>query len=308
MAKLHLGMSPCAPSFRSARVARSFYCVQHVCMVLPRLVNRMSARNKPFRGWGPRLKALREGLKISLQDVERYSRQFAQLVGNKSFVIPPSSLSDIEKQKALPNIYKLISLSAVYRVRFPELLLNFGADLDDITKFQKKFPLPQPALLSLDIYHPNDTINFPVKCDPRIDLRQSTVLSYFVQSWGEVPVGALLQMNLRKHLWGLIGTDDLTLHPFISPGTLVQIDQRYKKIERSGWESDFDRPIYFLRLRDGYACGWCAVADGILSIVPFSPMRRSTRQFRYPDVEVVGRVTAAHVTLVPFCRRSDRKH
>src|SRR6266480_4309543 len=166
-----------------ARLARSFYCVQHVCMVLARLVNRMAARNKPFRGWGPRLKALREGLEISLQDVERYSRQFAQLVGNKSFVIPPSSLSDIEKQKALPNIYKLISLSAVYRVRFPELLLIFGADLDDITKFQKEFPLPQPALLSLDIYHPNHTVNFPVKYDPRIDLRQSTVLSYFVQSW-----------------------------------------------------------------------------------------------------------------------------
>src|SRR5260370_12162851 len=111
-------------------------------MVFARLVTRMSAKIKPFRGLGPLLKALREGLRISLQDVERYSRQFAQLVGNKSFVIPPSSLSDIEKQKALPNIYKLISLTAVYRVRFPELLLIFGSPLDNIPKLPKKYPFP----------------------------------------------------------------------------------------------------------------------------------------------------------------------
>src|SRR5882762_7386642 len=239
------------------------------------------------RGGGPRLKALREGLKISLREVERHSRRFAQLGGNNSFVIPHSSLSAIERQEALPDIYKLITLSAIYRVHFSELLLIFGADLDYIVKFQIKFPL-----------------NF----DPGMDLRQSTVLSHFVQSWGEIPVGALQNVNLRKHMWGFIGTDDLTLHPFIPPGTLVQIDDRYTKIEMSGWQSDFDRPIYFLHLRDGYACGWCAVADGILSIVPFSPMRRSTRQFRYPDdVEVVGRVAAAHVPLVPFSRRSGRK-
>ena len=268
----------------------------------------MPGGKNSVRGWGPRLKALREGLKISLREVERHSRRFAQLGGNNSFVIPHSSLSAIERQEALPNIYKLISLSAIYRVHFPELLLIFGADLDDIAKFQVKFPSTQPTLLSLDVYHPNRRINFPLQFNPGIDLRQSTVLSHFVQSWGEIPVGALQNMNLREHVWGLIGTDDLTLHPFLSPGTLVQIDDRCTKIEMSGWESDFDRPIYFLHLRDGYACGWCAVADGILSIVPFSPVRRSTRQFRYPDdVEVVGRVTVAHVPLVPFSRRSGRK-
>src|SRR6267143_1961592 len=246
----------------------------------------MPGGTNSVRGWGPRLKALRESLKISLREVERHSRRFARLGGNNSFVIPHSSLSAIERQKALPNVYRLIALSAIYRVHFPDLLLIFGADLDDIAKFQVKFPS---------------------KFDPGIDLRQSTVLSHFVQSWGEIPVGALQNVNLRKHVWGLIGTDDLTLHPFISPGTLVQIDNRYTKIETSGWESDFDRPIYFLHLRDGYACGWCAAADGFLSIVPFSPVRRSTRRFRYPDdVEVVGRVTAAHVPLVPFSRRSGR--
>ncbi len=268
----------------------------------------MSGLKNSVRGWGPRLKALRESLKISLREVERHSRRFARLGGNNSFVIPHSSLSAIERQKALPNVYKLIALSAIYRVHFPDLLLIFGADLDDIAKFQVKFPSTQPTLLSLDVYHPDRKINFPLKFDPGIDLRQSTVLSHFVQSWGEIPVGALQNVNLRKHVWGLIGTDDLTLHPFISPGTLVQIDNRYTKIETSGWESDFDRPIYFLHLRDGYACGWCATADGFLSIVPFSPVRRSTRRFRYPDdVEVVGRVTAAHVPLVPFSRRSGRK-
>src|SRR5258708_16428024 len=108
----------------------------------------MARGKNSVRGWGPRLKALREGLKISLREVERHSRRFARLGGNNSFVIPHSSLSAIERQKALPNIYKLISLSAIYRVHFPELLLIFGPALDDIATFQVHFPSTPPPFPS----------------------------------------------------------------------------------------------------------------------------------------------------------------
>ena len=35
------------------------------------------------------------------------------------------------------------------------------------------------------------------------------------------------------------------------------IDETQRKVVNSGWANEFDRPIYFLEHRQGYACGWC---------------------------------------------------
>jgi hypothetical protein len=36
----------------------------------------------------------------------------------------------------------------------------------------------------------------------------------------------------------------------------VQIDARQTKIKLNGWQNEFDRPIYFVDLRDTYICRW----------------------------------------------------
>ena len=58
--------------------------------------------------------------------------------------------------------------------------------------------------------------------------------------------------------WGIIGKHDLTLHPMIPAGSIVQIDTQKRAIStRRNWTQEFQRPIYFLRTRDAYVCGWC---------------------------------------------------
>lgn len=59
------------------------------------------------------------------------------------------------------------------------------------------------------------------------------------------------------------------------------------------WPSIFERPIYFVELRDGYACSWCELKEKELFLVPFPQSRSQVRQVRIPfEAEVVGRVTA----------------
>jgi hypothetical protein len=101
-------------------------------------------------------------------------------------------------------------------------------------------------------------------------------------------------------LGGYIGLEDYTLHPLIRPGSLVQIDPRQRKISAEKWRTEFDRPIYFVELRDGYVCSWCRVDRGQLIIIPHpqSPPQE-VRRFDFPSqAEIVGRVTGVAMRIV----------
>ncbi len=78
-------------------------------------------------------------------------------------------------------------------------------------------------------------------------------------------------------------------------GTLsfVEIDEHQDKVKRGNWQNEFDRPIYFVELRDGYACSWCQLDGNQLILVPSPQSRGQIRQLRYPtEADIVGRVTA----------------
>ena len=118
--------------------------------------------------------------------------------------------------------------------------------------------------------------------------------------WGEVPVGLLQHLDLRRCRWGFIGLSDYTMYPLLRPGSLVQIDERYRPGPPTVHRSEYDRPIYFLELREAYVCSWCEFRKGKIIAVPHPLSGATTREFTFPnEVEVVGRVTAVAARLVP---------
>jgi transcriptional regulator with XRE-family HTH domain len=64
---------------------------------------------------GSMLRALREQLGLTIREVETASARIADKYGSEEYAIPLSRLSDIETKAVLPNIYKLYSLSVIYR-------------------------------------------------------------------------------------------------------------------------------------------------------------------------------------------------
>src|SRR5437016_14676671 len=62
--------------------------------------------------------------------------------------------------------------------------------------------------------------------------------------------------------------EDYTLYPMIRPGAFIQIDDQDTKIDPDPGENEFERPIYFFQLREGYAYGWCELEGKVLSIIP----------------------------------------
>jgi transcriptional regulator with XRE-family HTH domain len=255
---------------------------------------------------GQRLKALRVTLGITTRDVQDYSRIIARTQKNQSYYISHSSLIDIENSSRTPSVFKLFTLSVVYRINFVDLLLFYGIDLEEISKAQLAVKLPKTHIIPSEIYDAERQVSFPVRFDPGARIEETNLLTRMVQTWGEIPIAFVQHLWIRKYLYGFIGLDDYTLHPMIRPGAFVQIDDQDNNVQFESWENEFDRPIYFFQLREGYACGWCQIDEKVLSIVPHSLSRAKMRHFTYPgDIDIVGRVVAVATPLPRNTGRSS---
>ena len=89
------------------------------------------------------------------------------------------------------------------------------------------------------------------------------------------------------------------MYPFLRPGTFVQIDDRSTKVRKGVWRTQFDRPIYFVELRDDeYAFSWCELDGRELRLIPHPCSPCATRFLPFPDeAEIVGRVTGIAMQL-----------
>jgi transcriptional regulator with XRE-family HTH domain len=248
---------------------------------------------------GDQLRKLRIRLGITTRDVENLSQKIAEEEKNTEFQISNAWLTQLENSDSVPSIFKLYSLAAIYHVKFTDLMLYFGVDLHKVTHHQQLAPLPNTHLTTLEVYDEEKTVSFPVRFDRAFDLDNTNLLSRMVEVWGEVPVALLQHLDLRHSLYGYIGLEDFTLHPLLRPGSFVQIDQRARKIQPFCWRTEFDRPIYFVELRDGYACSWCELQEGHLLLLPHPLSPCSVRRLDYAkDAEIIGQVTAVAMRLV----------
>lgn len=258
----------------------------------------MGARN-PSPSAGQTLKQLRERLGLSTRDVEARSRQIADEHHNREFYISHTWVTDIENGQLKPSIYKLHTLSTIYKVGYHEVLACFGIPISELGRTRASIGVPRTHLLGSESDLENQELSLPIEFKPEFRLERTNLLSRVVAKWDQIPVGLLQHLDLRKSVYGYIGLEDYTLYPLIRPGSLVQIDANQRKISAETWATEFDRPIYFVELRSGYACSWCQIDRGQLMIIPHPRSRQEVRRFDYPtQAEIVGRVTGVAMRIV----------
>lgn len=249
---------------------------------------------------GEQLKAIRLRLGITTREVEEQSRKISESEANDEFYVSNAWLSQIENtQSSVPSVFKLYSLAIIYRVKFSALLNLLGVDLDRLSRYQLDTNLEKTHLASVEIYDNQRAVTFPVHFDRSFSVDKTSLLSRMVEVWGEIPIALIQHLDIRHGQYGYIGLKDFTLYPLLRPGSFVQIDQRLNRVQPFQWRTEYDRPIYFVELRDGYACSWCELHDNQLTLIPhpLSPCR--IRQYEYStEAEVIGRVTAVAMRIV----------
>jgi transcriptional regulator with XRE-family HTH domain len=241
---------------------------------------------------GEQLKELRSRLGITTREVTEKSQRIAEAEGNDEFYISNAWLTQIENTEATPSIYKLYSISTIYHVKFTDLLLFFGVDLQKIGMHQIAMPLEQTHLTNIEAHDGDRTVSFPVRFDGGLNLENTNLLSRMIETWGEVPISLIQHLDVRHAHYGYIGLNDYTLWPMLRPGTFVQIDTRFRRVQSFKWRAEFERPVYFVEFRDGYACSWCELQGNQLLLVPHPLSPCGVRQFLCgTDAEIVGQVT-----------------
>ena len=246
---------------------------------------------------GRKMREVRERLHLRYRDVEEASQWIANQSGNHEFLIGLSRLADIENKGTTPSLFRLYSLCAIYRIEYPTALSWYGITLDQLPAHASHFGAQQTQPFDLKSTEAT-SVTVPTDMAQLFDPRNTTHLSRIVKSWGRLPVALMNGLEIRKHRYAFIGTEDWSMHPIIPPGSFVQLDEKRRKIQNNGWVSEYERPIYFLEHREGFKCGWCSQVENRLIVQPHHSSNTPVTIFEFPgQVEIVGQVIAVVMRL-----------
>jgi transcriptional regulator with XRE-family HTH domain len=246
---------------------------------------------------GQRLRLLREQCGLTIRDVESASTRLSTKHGNDDFAIPISRLSDIETKGNVPSIFRLYSLSVIYHRDYRELLSWYGVDLNRTAADLSMVPMPKSQ--RTEAVAPATVVRVPVKLDPAFDPRRTVNLGRFVQQWGLVPLSYLANFAQTEFTYAYVGSNDFTMYPILPPGSFLQIDERKHEVVNGVWQSEYQRPIYFIEMRDGYTCAWCTLSRENLIIQPhpLSPTPEVLIKRHPQEAEVIGQVVGIAMKL-----------
>jgi hypothetical protein len=116
-----------------------------------------------------------------------------------------------------------------------------------------------------------------------LQLEDANLLTRLVDIWGDVPVPLLRRLDLRRSLIRLHRYERSDYEPAASARYICPDRRKKGSTKASAGQTQFARPIYFLDIRTGYACGWCEIKDGQLTLIPHPNSGEQTRTFRYPN-------------------------
>jgi transcriptional regulator with XRE-family HTH domain len=241
---------------------------------------------------GEKLKQVRERLNLTYRDVSQASQVLSARRGSEEFAIALSRLADIENKGTVPTMFRMYTLCVIYRLDFREVLNWYGVPLDDL-----RADAMQIGLLETHAIHfPIGPVTVPESLAEEVDVNRTVFLSPLIRRWKKLAPNMFGDLD-RRHRYGFIGLEDWSMYPVLHPGSLVLIDQNKRKIVRSGWNSQYDRPIYFLEHRGGYLCGWCACEDDRTLVLPHPASNSQPAIFQSARIDVVGQVTGVAMLL-----------
>jgi len=249
-----------------------------------------------LRTAGRNLRTRREKLGLTMRGVELASDCIAEKYRNEQFSIPPSRLSDIETKGLRPCIYRIYTLSVIYRLEPRKLLSWYGLEIDN-TVADLDLVSPPRSHLS-DIVAGIDTMELLGPTDPVFDNHRSNHLVSMVKQWGLVPLSYVAHFATSEFTYGYVGSQDFTMYPLLPPGAFIQVDETLNEVLEGTWP-EYERPIYFVETRDGFTCCWCSIHRDqvILQPHPLSPAQVRVLRHHH-EVEVVGRVVGVAARLV----------
>jgi transcriptional regulator with XRE-family HTH domain len=231
---------------------------------------------------GLRLRQTREALGLTYRDVEKASYQIAVTRGHPDFILHISRLADFENRGVVPRLHKLYSLATILHLDPLEISGWYEAPFGQTFYDGASFP-PTRTHLSGSRLPP-----VAPRASEHSSASQSTELLRRCPA-EVVPMPHVDSSGNGHSRYGYVGLSDRRMMPLLRPGSTVLIDITLRRIEDTEWSNKYDRPMYFVELRNGYRCGWFQKEKSRLIMQPQTLSRCAPEAWRTPeDAEVVG--------------------
>ena len=96
---------------------------------------------------GQRLRQIREEHGLTLKDVEEQSQRLAEEMQIMEYIITAGRLSQVENSNSVPSVYKLATLSFIYKLPLTEMFCIYGIDIptaeEPVLALSSYFPFPK---------------------------------------------------------------------------------------------------------------------------------------------------------------------
>jgi len=226
---------------------------------------------------GFRLRQARERLGLTYRDVQRASRALAETHTRPQFAVQISRLADIENAGVVPSLHKLYALSVVYHLSPLDIFRWYDIPLDRFLGDSISFAAPETHLMA----------------SPELGSATGFVDQTVRDSGGFGNFLGNPNITASNYRYGCIGLNDRRMDPILRPGSVVLIDVAVHRLQEFDWFNEYDRPLYFVELHDGYRCGWFQQEGTRLAMQPHPLSRCMPESWKTPDeAEIVGRVVS----------------
>lgn len=234
---------------------------------------------------GLRLRQIRENMGLTYRDVEKASYEIAVKRGRPDFILHISRLADIENRNVVPSLHKLYSLATILHLDPLEISTWYEAPLQQTLDDSASFPPPRTHLGEKMLPRaPSDSFGAGLEL-------QTTELLERRPEGTTVPWPRFQDPSTNRFRYGYIGLLDRRMVPLLRPGSTVLIDTSIRRVEDADWSSEYDRPMYFVEIRNGYRCGWFQKDKSRLIMQPHTLSRCTPEVWRTPEeAEIVGKV------------------
>src|SRR5437660_7010633 len=121
---------------------------------------------------GQKLRRARERLNLRVREVQQASQKIAETHQNDEFAVLINRISEIENRGLVPNIYKLYSLCAIYRLDFQGVLEWYGIHLPSLPADSLLNSVSRTHSVGFQVTGQTDAL-LPFSIDPGIDMRRT---------------------------------------------------------------------------------------------------------------------------------------
>jgi transcriptional regulator with XRE-family HTH domain len=241
---------------------------------------------------GSRLSIVRERLGLSLRDVASRSQEIADVQKSPHYHISASWLRRIESDSRHEvSALRLIALLEIYEMTLEELLAADPSLEETAATTASSLERRTTTLITHGLAEANARLLLPNDSHTALPPEHTQLLRQGTS-----------QRNGR-FLRVFIGSDRNYLYPIIPAGTLALVDTHRRSLNlRVNVESEIQRPMFLLELRNGHICCWCEIVDkddSRIVVLPHPCTRMRAIQLHLgKDASVRGQIVAVRIPTI----------